>query len=46
MENRRVSAVLPFPRLIEEEYRLPLCELSAASREKLANTMRACGMLN
>ena len=41
-----IKAAMAMAGLIEEEYRLPLCELSAASREKLANTMRACGMLN
>ena len=40
-----IKAAMAMAGLIEEEYRLPLCELSAASREKLANTMRACGML-
>ena len=40
-----IKAAMAMAGLIEEEYRLPLCELSAASREKLTNTMRACGML-
>ena len=41
-----IKAAMAMAGLIEEEYRLPLCELSAASREKLANTMRGCGMIN
>ena len=40
-----IKAAMAMAGLIKEEYRLPLCELSAASREKLAATMRACGML-
>ena len=40
-----IKAAMAMAGLIREEYRLPLCELSAASREKLANTMRACGMI-
>ena len=41
-----IKAAMAMAGLIREEYRLPLCELSGASREKLANTMRACGMIN
>ena len=40
-----IKAAMAMAGLLKEEYRLPLCELSAASREKLAATMRACGML-
>ena len=40
-----IKAAMAMAGLIEEEYRLPLCELSAASREKLAATMRDCGMI-
>lgn len=40
-----IKAAMAMAGMIEEEYRLPLCELSAASREKLAATMRACGMI-
>jgi 4-hydroxy-tetrahydrodipicolinate synthase len=40
-----IKAAMAMAGMIAEEYRLPLCELSAASREKLAATMRACGML-
>ena len=40
-----IKAAMAMAGLIKEEYRLPLCELSAASREKLANTMRGCGMI-
>ena len=40
-----IKAAMAMAGLIEEEYRLPLCELSSANREKLAATMRACGML-
>ena len=40
-----IKAAMAMAGLIKEEYRLPLCELSASSREKLAATMRECGML-
>ena len=40
-----IKAAMAMAGLIKEEYRLPLCELSAGSREKLAATMRECGML-
>lgn len=40
-----IKAAMAMAGLLKEEYRLPLCELSAANREKLAATMRACGML-
>lgn len=30
----------------EEEYRLPLCKMSAANRAQLARTLKACGVLN
>jgi 4-hydroxy-tetrahydrodipicolinate synthase len=28
-----------------EEYRLPLCKMSAANRAQLARTLKACGVL-
>ena len=31
--------------LLEEDFRLPLVRISAASREKLRKTMKACGIL-
>ncbi len=40
-----IKAAMAMKGLLAEEYRLPLCELAPASREKLAATMKACGML-
>ncbi|MBR6372106.1 MAG: dihydrodipicolinate synthase family protein, partial [Victivallales bacterium] len=40
-----VKAALADMGLIAEEYRLPLCEMAPANREKLRNTMRRCGIL-
>ncbi len=40
-----IKAAMAMTGLIEEEYRLPLCEMSAANREKLAATMKRCGIL-
>ena len=40
-----IKAAMAMAGLIAEEYRLPLCELSAGSREKLTATMRECGMI-
>ena len=40
-----IKAAMALAGLLEEEYRLPLCELSPAHREQLAATMRRCGML-
>ena len=40
-----IKAAMAMAGLIREEYRLPLCELSAGSREKLTATRRSCGML-
>ena len=40
-----VKAALAMMGLIEDEFRLPLVPMSAANREKLRKTMRACGVL-
>jgi 4-hydroxy-tetrahydrodipicolinate synthase len=40
-----VKAALAMMGWVEEEYRLPLVKMSAASREKLRKTMKACGVL-
>jgi 4-hydroxy-tetrahydrodipicolinate synthase len=39
-----VKAALAMMGLIEEEYRLPLVPMAAANREKLAKTLKACGV--
>ena len=40
-----VKAAMAMKGLIEEVYRLPLCPMSAESRNKLRDTMKALGML-
>ncbi len=40
-----IKAAMAMAGLIEEEYRLPLCEMSAANHEKLAATMKRCGII-
>ena len=40
-----VKAALALMGLIEEQYRLPLCPLAPALKEKLASTLRALGVL-
>jgi len=40
-----IKAALAMMGLIAEEYRLPLVPMAAANREKLAKTLRACGLL-
>jgi 4-hydroxy-tetrahydrodipicolinate synthase len=40
-----VKAALAMMGVLEEEYRLPLVPMAAASREKLAKTLEACGVL-
>lgn len=40
-----VKAALAMMGIIEEEYRLPLVPMAAANREKLAKTLKACGVL-
>ena len=40
-----IKAAMAMAGMIEEEYRLPLCAITAANREKLAATMKQCGML-
>jgi len=41
-----VKAALALLGLIQEEYRLPLVPLAAASRAKLKSTLRVCGVLD
>lgn len=40
-----VKAALAMMGVMEEDFRLPLVRISAASREKLRKTMKACGVL-
>jgi 4-hydroxy-tetrahydrodipicolinate synthase len=40
-----VKAALAMMGIIAEEYRLPLVPMAAANREKLAKTLKACGVL-
>ncbi|MBQ6351665.1 MAG: 4-hydroxy-tetrahydrodipicolinate synthase [Lentisphaeria bacterium] len=40
-----IKAAMAIKGLIEEEYRLPLCPLAPASRTKLIETMKRCGIL-
>jgi len=40
-----VKAAMAMLGWIEETYRLPLCEISAANRAKLADTLRQTGVL-
>lgn len=40
-----VKAALAMMGIMEEEFRLPLVRIGAASREKLRKTMKACGVL-
>lgn len=40
-----VKAALAMKGMIEEEYRLPLCPMSAKNRETLRATLKACGVL-
>ncbi len=40
-----VKAALAMMGMMEEDFRLPLVRISAASREKLRKTMKACGVL-
>lgn len=40
-----IKAALALAGIIQEEYRLPLCEMSGEHREKLIATMKRCGML-
>ena len=43
--QRYYEAMQRFCRYLAEEYRLPLCELSPEHREKLAATLKRCGIL-
>jgi 4-hydroxy-tetrahydrodipicolinate synthase len=40
-----IKAAMAMKGMIAEEYRLPLCELSPADREKLAASLKKCGVL-
>jgi 4-hydroxy-tetrahydrodipicolinate synthase len=40
-----VKAALAMLGMMEEEYRLPLVAMTAANREKLKKTLKACGVL-
>ena len=40
-----VKAALAMMDMMEDEFRLPLVPISAASREKLQKTLKACGVL-
>ena len=40
-----IKAAMAMAGLMAEEYRLPLCELSPEHREKLAATLKRCGIL-
>lgn len=40
-----IKAAMAMAGLLEEEYRLPLCELSPDNRQKLAATLKRCGIL-
>ena len=40
-----IKAAMAMAGMIAEEYRLPLCELSAEHREKLAATLKRCGII-
>ena len=41
-----IKAAMAMAGLLEEEYRLPLCELAPEHREKLAATLKRCGILS
>jgi len=41
-----VKAAMAMTGLLHEEYRLPLCEMSEANREKLLATVKKCGLLH
>ena len=40
-----VKAAMAMQGKIEETYRLPLCEMAAAPRAKLAETLKALGLV-
>jgi 4-hydroxy-tetrahydrodipicolinate synthase len=40
-----IKAALAMAGMMAEEYRLPLCELAADHREKLADTLKRCGII-
>lgn len=40
-----IKAAMAMKEMIKEEYRLPLCEISDSDREKLAVTLKKCGII-
>ena len=40
-----VKAALAMMGVVAEEYRLPLVPMAAANRDKLAKTLKACGVI-
>lgn len=40
-----IKAAMAMAGMIHEEYRLPLCEMSAANRQALSHTLKRCGIL-
>ena len=40
-----IKAAMAMAGLCTEEYRLPLCEMSAGNRAKLENSLKSCGIL-
>jgi len=40
-----IKAAMAMAGLMEESYRLPLCELTPAHRDQLASTLRSCGII-
>jgi len=40
-----IKAAMAIKEMIEEEYRLPLCEMSAKNRDSLKKTMKLCGII-
>ncbi len=40
-----IKSAMAMAGLLAEEYRLPLCELAQGNREKLAQTLKKCGIL-
>jgi 4-hydroxy-tetrahydrodipicolinate synthase len=40
-----IKAAMAMAGMIHEEYRLPLCEMSAANRQALSHTLKRCGVL-
>jgi 4-hydroxy-tetrahydrodipicolinate synthase len=40
-----IKAAMAEKNIIEEQYRLPLCHMNPKNREKLVDTMKACGII-